>query len=65
MKRKYPYVSKQFLHWHDRVGHPTVHLDPKTGKTYVMVRATRAEGGGTKRLYDYRRHLRTKKSKTL
>lgn len=59
MKKQYPYRSKQWFHWHGRVGHPLIHLDLKTGETYVMVRA---KGGGTKRLYDYQKYLRNSRA---
>lgn len=47
------------MHWHGRVGHPVIHKD-KLGRTYVMVRA---KGGGTRRLYNYRKYLRKKRAK--
>ena len=57
---KYPYESKMWLHWHGRVGHPTIHKDSKTGRTYTMVRA---KGGGVKRLYNYQKYLRPTRAK--
>jgi len=51
---KYPKRSKRTMHYHGRVGKPLIHK-AKSGRTYVMVRA---KGGGTKRLYKYKKYIR-------
>jgi hypothetical protein len=58
---KYPHHSKKTLTYHGRAGHPLIHKDKKTGKTFIMVRK---KGGGTRRLYltlKTRRKLESKK----
>ena len=57
---KYPYRTKLWFHWHGRVGHPLIHFDERTSRTYVMVRAV---GGGTRRLFDYQQYLRREPAK--
>lgn len=51
---KYPHRSKRMMYWHGRKGKPVVHK-AKSGKTYVMVRK---KGGGTRRLYNYKKYMR-------
>ncbi len=42
------------MSYHGRVGKPLIHK-ADSGRTYVMVRA---KGGGTKRLYKYKKYMR-------
>ena len=55
----YPRPSKNEIKYHDRIGHPDVHVDEK-GRKYIMVRKS---GGGTKRLYEGQKYRPSKKSK--
>jgi len=52
--KKYPYVYPEEMEFHKRIRKPTIHIDEKTGKEYVMVRKS---GGGTKRMYDWKKYL--------
>jgi len=52
--KKYPYTGKEDMLYHARQKKPLIHIDEKTGKEYVMVRKT---GGGTKRMYDFKKFL--------
>lgn len=56
--------SRKKMRYHGRVGFPVLHKDEK-GKTFIMVRRKRKEGGGTKKLYLVRgnvpKRLREKK----
>jgi len=52
--KKYPYTGKEDMLYHARQKKPLIHIDEKTGKEYVMVRKT---GGGTKRMYDWKKYL--------
>ena len=45
----YPRRSSKLIRYHGREGFPVVHQS-KTGRLYIMVRAS--EGRGTKRLYE-------------
>ena len=50
-KITYPRKSKKKLTYHGRSGYPILHKTKTSNQTYIMVRARKIEGGGTKRLY--------------
>jgi hypothetical protein len=62
--KEYPYRSQAELCYHSptsgRVacGHPMIHFDPVREKEFTTVRKI---GGGTKRLYDWRKHYTRKR----
>ena len=56
--------SKRVMTYHGRVGHPMVH-ETENGKKFIMVRARKIEGGGTKRLYLVRGKIPAKYKKKI
>ena len=59
--KKYPYKLGRMCYTSPtsgdvRCGYPTLHCDHDKNKEFVMVRK---RGGGTKRLYDWKRHFST------
>lgn len=59
---RYKRRTKKKITYHGRTGNPMIH-QTKAGRPYIMVRA---EGGGTKRLYQgsrYRTNRQTKGTK--